>query len=194
MEDTAHAFDKVSLEKLLNEGESDSDVAESQLCDRNWTTYLAGPLDSADFWEMRQRPTAKGLRGRFRYCPVQEGYGTPIHHVTDFVLLLKALRNAIAAHQEAYVNMNILHRDIGIHNIFYPKASNNLCKGEAYGNLIDFDLSMKTDGTSNRHMTNYQTVFLANELLYCRAHFSFFPLMIGHACVSLCWHSSSHCQ
>ncbi|PPQ86472.1 hypothetical protein CVT24_010178 [Panaeolus cyanescens] len=148
MEGTAHLFNNVALDKLVNEGKSYFDVAESKLCHGDWITVPTEPLDDVDTREMRQGPK-----------PKREEYDMPIHHVTDFVLLLKALRDAIKGHEEAYVNMNILHRDISIRNIFYAKDRR---KGEAYGNLIDFDLSMKSDGTSNCHMTDFQTVFLVH--------------------------------
>ncbi|PPR02863.1 hypothetical protein CVT24_002287 [Panaeolus cyanescens] len=110
-----------------------------------------------DISQTRQGSTPEGFHDRFLYRLVLEEYGDPIYRVTDFSLLLKALRDAIKAHQEAYCDRKILHRDISIRNILYAKDPNNLREGEALGNLIDFELGIRIDRTSSCHMTDFQT-------------------------------------
>ncbi|PPQ82018.1 hypothetical protein CVT24_009877 [Panaeolus cyanescens] len=98
---------------------------------------------------------------RFLYRLVLEEYGKTIDNVTDFVLLLRALRDAIAgicpistialssiligflAHREVYIKKHIQHRDISVRNILYAKDPKNLREGEGFGNLIDFELSVR---------------------------------------------------
>ncbi|PPQ80437.1 hypothetical protein CVT24_001021 [Panaeolus cyanescens] len=92
---------------------------------------------------------------------VMEGYGKPIDQVTDLVLLLKALRDAIAAHQEAFVRKCILVGGITLGNIVYTKDPANLREGEGYGNLIDFDLSVKLDHLVSCHDLDFRTGTLA---------------------------------
>ncbi|PPQ76729.1 hypothetical protein CVT24_010991 [Panaeolus cyanescens] len=89
-----------------------------------------------------RRSTSEDFPDRFLYRMVLEEYGKSIKYVTDIVLLVKALRDAITAHYEAYVKKDVLHRDISADNILYAKDPKNLREGEGYGNLIDFDLSI----------------------------------------------------
>ncbi|PPQ76728.1 hypothetical protein CVT24_010990 [Panaeolus cyanescens] len=95
----------------------------------------------------------KGIKGvvkdRFLYRMIVEEHGQSIKYVTDVVLLLKALRDAITAHKEAYIDRGVLHRDISANNILYAKDPTNLREGKGYGNLIDFELSIKVNRTTS---------------------------------------------
>ncbi|PPQ65255.1 hypothetical protein CVT24_011410 [Panaeolus cyanescens] len=86
-----------------------------------------------------RRTVPQGFHDRRLHPMVIEGYGKSIDQVTDFVLLLKALRDAIAAHQEMILKQCIRIGGITIRNIAYAKDPSNLGEGEGYGNLIDLE-------------------------------------------------------
>ncbi|KAF9038699.1 hypothetical protein BJ165DRAFT_1531755 [Panaeolus papilionaceus] len=105
----------------------------------------AGTFKPADFHD------------RVLYRLLLEEYGPTIDHVTDLVLLLKALRDAIQVHQDVWSKKKILHRDISTNNILYAIDPNAPSEGEKYGNLIDFELGVKIDRETTSHEVDFRT-------------------------------------
>ncbi|PPR01559.1 hypothetical protein CVT24_005885 [Panaeolus cyanescens] len=98
----------------------------------------------------------EGFQDRFLYRMVVEEYGQSMKYVTDVVLLLKALRDAITAHKEAYIDRHVLYRDISANNILYAKDPTKLRQGEGYGNLIDFELSININQTNSLYRKDFR--------------------------------------
>ncbi|PPQ65253.1 hypothetical protein CVT24_011408 [Panaeolus cyanescens] len=71
----------------------------------------------------------------FVHYKVFEGYGDTINNVQNRVQFLKALRSCISAHEVSFIDKRILHRDISINNILYPKESQDV----THGYLVDFE-------------------------------------------------------
>ncbi|PGH01766.1 hypothetical protein AJ79_07814 [Helicocarpus griseus UAMH5409] len=124
---------------------------------------LAFSVQSAHKPSLFDRNDEEPYENRVLRCLVISPAGRPIYKYQSPLELLKALRDAIKAHQSLYLDGNILHRDISENNIIITDPE----KADGHwGMLIDLDLAKEVgSGRSGaRHQTGTME-FMAIEVL-----------------------------
>ncbi|KAL8701871.1 MAG: hypothetical protein Q9201_004678, partial [Fulgogasparrea decipioides] len=112
-------------------------------------------------------PNKRKYENRVLGCLAIRPAGRPLEEFQDVPELLKALRDAICAHQSLLHEAKILHRDISTRNIIITEPDKT---GGLHGILIDLDMATrvgldgKNEGSGASHLTG-TLEFMAIEVL-----------------------------